>query len=78
MSGLRSEFLLKNLGRENGFTDDYDHNHLGFAVGGEEKQELTTNLVQNESLNNFFGYYWILCGVFKKSPDTQELALGES
>ena len=55
----------KIWGRENGFTDDCDHNHLGFAVGGEEKQELTTNLIKNKSLNNFFGYFWTLCGVFK-------------
>ena len=54
----------KSGGRENGFTDDYDHNHLGFAVGGEEKQELTTDLIQNER-NNPFGYFWTLCGVFK-------------
>ena len=66
LSGLRSVFLLKKIwGRANGFTDDYDHNHLGFAVGGEEKQELTTDLIQNESLKNFFGYFWTLCGVFK-------------
>ena len=44
-------------GRENGFTDDHDHNHLGFAVGGEEKQELTTDLIQKENLKQ---YFWVL------------------
>ena len=42
---------------ENGFTDDHDHNHLGFAVGGEEKQELTTDLIQKENLKQ---YFWVL------------------
>ena len=41
------------------------YNHLGFAVGGEEKQELTTDLIQNESLNNFSGTFGHFVGYLK-------------
>ena len=35
------------------------YNHLGFAVGGEEKQELTTDLKENLKQ-----YFWVLLNAF--------------